>query len=716
MQQVIAMKRSIHSCLKGHAHSLLKVLLNGLLILAEGGCGSGQAVVGVPDRLPVIQESEESASAVDPARSGQSRLFSELKIVHDMLGSPNPITRPSPARPQARGQDSPDSDQHKAVAMANFTQCITGSKPTTEYLLHHRSLDDLYLASGQIAQASGKFLESKSELKEFLKSGFGASGTVDFLVAQGGTSVDLSYANNYDETSHDIIYSYYIIATNPVVRMTNMKLTDAAVHFLNEKGLRAFYEKCGKELVVGFQTGGTARWLYHYRGFASAKARQVQLSIISTVKGIAQGIGMTGKMSAHLETRREQHDSKYSVETWSRFVGGEAVRLPNSPQEFEELLKQWPEMVRKSSRVTHIIYEPYKTVLAGQVAFDDAYNKEIEQNMAAMDKHLADIQFIHNKLMKFMTLGDSQSADRIAKLKELEELYEAVKQLQIDCGSAVKLTDCSLADMLTIKDRLNYKVKLPSGKDCGYHHKIIPVADCPAAQGRCARFAAAVIPAEPRASLQKFYVRTFDAIRMSRDRSGQNIVMSKRHQRMYERELKRLHEFERDQPQNYPTLCRDKQQERLPPQLSDYSYQAKVVSCENVYAARIAECLSGPGGLASGGPAFGVLGSTQPGLAAMPRWLAANFQLLGHNVLGTEQLSMDRCMFGVDSHDEEFWRCTVQVKAQAPFRCYGRYDGNPCERWQSPITPNCPPQQQLDPHRPKTCEVDMTAWLSERAG
>lgn len=707
MKQVIAMKHKRATWLTDSVQlcSWWGGLLIGAVGVAGSGCGSGESGTSPADRLPVIQDSEDRMKS-QSGRFGQHRLFSELKIVHDMLGAPKPIT--AATRHQDRGEDKRDSDP----AAANFTQCITGDKPTTEYLIHNRSLDDLYLASGQIAQASGKFLESKSELKAFLEAGFGASGTVDFLVAQGGTSVDLSYANKYDETSHDIIYSYYIIATNPVVRMTNIRLTDEAVRFLNEHSLRAFYQKCGKELVVGFQTGGTARWLYHYRGFSSAKARQAQLNIISTVKGIAQGIKMTGQMSTHVENRKDEHRSKYSIETWSRFVGGEAVRLPNSPEEFEELLKQWPDMVRKSSRVTHIIYEPYKTVLAGQVAFDDAYNKEIEQNMAIMDKHLADIKFIQHKLMNFITAGESKSAARIAKLKELETLYEDIKQLQIDCGSAVKPTDCSLADMLTIKDRLNYKVELVSGQDCGYHQKIIPAAQCSSSQRQCAQFAKALIPRQSRDGLQKFYVHTFANMRMSRDRSGQTMLMSKRQKQVYDDQLRRLHEFEQIQPQNYPKLCRHQPQQYRPPQLSEYSYQAKVISCEQI--TRSSLCMPGSGELVGGGGASRVPSHAPLGLATVPRWMAVNLEGLKWGEPST--VSTQRCMAGADYYDDEVWLCTAEVTTQAPFKCFGRYDGNPCEQWQPAIAPSCPSQQQIDPHRPRTCEVDMTQWLSELTG
>ncbi|MCY4381151.1 MAG: hypothetical protein OXC40_06255 [Proteobacteria bacterium] len=375
-------------------------------------------------------------------------IFSDLAMVHEILGTPVRYS-----------YDTPSSDHNRNNA--NFSECIIGDKPTTDILFgENADKDRMFLANGQEAVANFKFITSKNEINRFFN--LHASAGVGSNLGLFSAKANVDYAQSAVFKDEYLYQSFSIDVENPAVTMKNLRLTDDAKKLLAEKGLRAFYDRCGKEAVIGYVTGGSFKGVYSYKGSHGADTNKL--------RALLEGHGVlkiaTLKAKVALSKSEKKNISQFKEEQYLSFKGGLGVDIPLTREEVDGLKKKWTSVVAKNARVLRLIRKPYKDIF-GDLVVDASYDT-INNNIELLKKKIDQLE----NLKQIFLSEDTYMGHKVDKIyKDMNQLDDILAQLIIgvqECYQAIDIRGCPVSKYTKAFHKFQPSVAI-AHKSCGYH-------------------------------------------------------------------------------------------------------------------------------------------------------------------------------------------------------------------------------------------------------
>ena len=267
-------------------------------------------------------------------------------------------------------------------------------------------------------------------------------------------------------------YFYLIEVENPQVNLVNIKLSDEAYNLYLTRGLSAFHQKCGKEVVIGYKTGG---YLYHLIK-VSKKSVEDRTTIDQLIKASGFGFGLKGQ----LQSGQAKQSANLNFEVYSKWQGGKGEFTFTNIDDLRRMSEKWPETVANHGVILEKITMPYQKLIA---VIDDPFYQIISNEIIEFANQLDRLQNIKKNYLKIRTINkdkvESISANKLDQLQKL--ITKLIKQIAI-CEDLTSINKCQNIDLLikaqdfnivTIREHPScgvekYLKKLKRDKSCGF--------------------------------------------------------------------------------------------------------------------------------------------------------------------------------------------------------------------------------------------------------
>ncbi|MCY4444294.1 MAG: hypothetical protein OXC44_05810 [Proteobacteria bacterium] len=406
-------------------------------------------------------------------------IYNQLLEVHNLIGKPVATHREINPGDFDKSVDfrSLQNDYEYLLAKAkakdgeegNFSSCIVGDKPTANVLLGLKKSDlpkgeYLFAPDGQKAVWSSKEIQTRNGMRNFLGVSAGASASVLFSSIMADLQVE--YLKDSEFIGYEIYYGAKVEVENPDVRMQNIKLSPGAYKLIKNRGIEAFYDRCGKEAVIGYRTGGYARVLFK---FSVAKSRQTKdFNIRSKFKATGFSIDAKGHLSINTGSIKEEEGM--TLEVQGAFAGGIGETITTNLEETKKMMKKWPATVAKHAVVTKLIKMPYNKLISSVV---DRSRETIENEIGLLYNQLDEMINRRNGLLKnkfFQNVSTLKLTKTKKFIKEIEgfisKLHNAINQ----CRKAVSMADCAYTDLILQANNFRF-TEWKKSEECGTYTK-----------------------------------------------------------------------------------------------------------------------------------------------------------------------------------------------------------------------------------------------------
>lgn len=378
------------------------------------------------DTVSLEELHQSDAATMPPLLSAFQR---QLREAHGLLGSPvHPLYS---ALGQQRTKKAEAEESYE-----NFSSCIVGDAPTIAGLDKHLLQGAQYNPSGQSGSLSFKILKSKHALRKALNLNAYASTSLLF-----STLTTQAHAEYFKEAifSEDHAYMAYTMEVHhPQIRMSRVRLSPEAYQLFQKRGFDAFYRRCGREAVVGFQAGGQIFAVA--KMYLSESSKHQSLGAALKAQGIADLDAEVG-----LKKMSDMVQSDLEVDFYVRFVGGEPQNIPTTVAELKEIATKWGKSVGERSVITQLITQPYGEIIANIDPHYDVIRESIRHFMAQLDR-LGNIKDIMLKRPFYRRVHTHLLPPE--EYERLDQLMQRVSQQLDICRASSKVKDCNATKLL----------------------------------------------------------------------------------------------------------------------------------------------------------------------------------------------------------------------------------------------------------------------------
>ena len=333
--------------------------------------------------------------------------------------------------------------------ITNFSDCIVYDKESAN-ILNTPMINSNYNPDGQTVSFTHKKIQSSSELNDLLKAGAKLSTSSNLkpkFKAGLGVIDEKKSSDNYR------YYFYSIEVENPVVTLKNIKLSDEAKKLYLIKGLNAFYKRCGKEVTIGYKTGG---FLYHIIKI-SKKSNDNLSSLDSLIASSGFGFGLSGRINSS----EKIYTDDLHFEVYSNWKGGKGQFAFTNIKDLSLMSEKWPDTVANNAVVLENITMTYEDLLS---AVEDPHYQIIAKESQAFLDELTRLNNIKYELLNIVAKKSSNSSNQKSEIfsqkqiKKLEKLIMLVSSQIKKCENATDIENCQNLQLLIRSKQYRFSV------------------------------------------------------------------------------------------------------------------------------------------------------------------------------------------------------------------------------------------------------------------
>jgi len=331
-------------------------------------------------------------------------------------------------------------------------KCVTGAEPSVDPL-EDRVAGSQQSPDGQYVNVRFENVRSEIELERMLD--VRVQGKAKFIAVNSDASGEFSKVLKRNQQS--LHYLYTVDVDNAFVRLKDVQLTPEAIELEKTGGRQKFYEKCGRQYVAGYKSGGRASFL------ASLEAKEINISETKAILAQASGITWNANAQFKEEAREKLKSSNFTFV--SSYTGGNGFTLSENFEGLISLINKWPEHVSKHPVIKELVLQDYDSLLAG---IDDIEASDLSEQIEILDEsysRLSEKIFAAYAGLRSVspTLAKDPVGSMLVKNAFVSDLAEATK-IQADlknyirnCQRSYTFENCNNPELVASAELFKFK-------------------------------------------------------------------------------------------------------------------------------------------------------------------------------------------------------------------------------------------------------------------